>query len=648
MPSVASKPRILLLGRPEIQGLSKDIVFPSKGFQLLALLASAPAQRLHRRELAAHLWDVEDEKALQNLRQLLARIKKATPEVAESMVDEASILILSPSSCSIDLIEFKAHMQENASEASLEATKLFRGELLAGIDGVSQAFSHWLLQERTKLREQFFSVSSNALLHLTRYGNAPRHQLSEIADTMIALEPERESAYRSVIEALGRNGMFEEAEQVYRRLQRMLKAEFGSAPSRDTLSVVSRVLPSSAPPHDAGKAVNHNWPRLALLFPIGSGPLLDIACALLTDVANDLSKYRTFVVLAPHSSFKISHDTGMPLDNSRLRADYSISATLSPFGSALSIRLVDCHNEQIVWSSDVALDASQLYSSFRNLSRWIAETLAASIEKRIQESATKFRSDSAYSAYLGGLLQLQSNDLKAVRRARKNFLHALELDSNNSATRSRLAQTYYMEWLLRSIDIPELLNSAKSEAETAIRIDSTYSQGHCMRGAVALHQREFDESLSYFETAEALSPNSADALVQFADALSHCGEHDNAWKKFERAIDINPAPPDNYWWAGASIAFDRADYPQVLKLCGELSDEDSVLSLLAATHALVGDRDLAGDYHARYLERLGKSSAAARVWQNPDRPGSAAAAADARFTEGLRLAAEHGRRPNGQ
>jgi len=168
MPSVASKPRILLLGRPEIQGLSKDIVFPSKGFQLLALLASAPAQRLHRRELAAHLWDVEDEKALQNLRQLLARIKKATPEVAESMVDEASILILSPSSCSIDLIEFKAHMQENASEASLEATKLFRGELLAGIDGVSQAFSHWLLQERTKLREQFFSVSSHALLHLTR------------------------------------------------------------------------------------------------------------------------------------------------------------------------------------------------------------------------------------------------------------------------------------------------------------------------------------------------------------------------------------------------------------------------------------------------------------------------------------------------
>lgn len=647
----ASKTRIFLLGRPEIGGLPKDTVFPFKGFQLLALLAAAPSQRLPRRALAAHLWDsVQDDKALQNLRQLMARMRKAVPELAECLIDGAAGLFLSDGLCYIDLIEFKAAMQANSSDGWLKAVKLFRSDLLAGIDDASQTLSHWLLQERAKLREQYFFASSHVLMHLTRYGNASKDELREVADSMISLEPERESSYRAIIEAFGRNGMFEEAEQVYRNLQRMLKKEFNSTPSRDTLSVVSRVFTSSPSPHDKGKEVSQNWPRLAILFPEGAGPLLDIARALFTDVANELSKYRTFVVLAPHSSFKIPHDTGMPLDNSRLRADYSVGSALSPFrnNTALSIRLVDCHQGQIVWASELSLDEVQLYSSFRNMSHWIALTLAANIEKRTQDSATIFRNGSAYSAYLGGISNLVTNDLKAVRRARKSFFHALELDSGNSATRSKLSQTYYLEWLLRGIDIPELLNNAKSEAETAVQADPTYPFGHCMRGTVALHQREFDDALLHFRTAEALSPNSADTLVQHADALAHCGEPDQAWEKFERAIDINPTPPDTYWWAGASIAFDRQDYPRVLKLCAELSNDDSVLSLLAVTHALTGEKELAGNYYMRYLEDIGGNPASVQFWQNPDRPLSTAADANTRFSEGLRQAEEQWRILNGR
>lgn len=650
MGSETPRMRILLLGRPEITGLSKDIVFPSKGFQLLALLASAPSQRLPRREIAGYLWDsVQDDKALQNLRQLIVRMKKALPELAEGLIDGVTGLSLS-NGFYIDLVEFTTGMQANSSQGWLEALRLHRNDLLANIDSVSQTFSHWLLQERAKLRDQYFSAASHVLMHLTRYGNASKLELHAIADAMITLEPERESSYRAIIEAFGRNGMFEEAEQVYRNLQQMLKKEFNATPSRDTMSIISRVFSSSSSLQDKARSDDHNWPRLAILFPVGAGLPLDVACALLTDVANELSKYRTFIVLAPHSSFRISHDTGMPLDNSRLRADYSISGTLSPFKSkqGLGIRLVDCHQGHIVWASEVSLEESQLYSSFHNLSHWIAQTLAANIEKRIESTGARFRSDSAYSAYLGGLSGLASNDLRTVRRARKNFLHALELDSINSAARSKLSQTYYLEWLLRGIDIPELLNSAKSEAETAIQVDPTYSHGHCMRGTVALHQREFDDALHHFQTAEELSPNSADTLIQHADALAHCGEPDTAWKKFEHAIDINPNPPDSYWWAGASIAFDRQDYQKVIKLCGELSDDEAVLSLLAATHALMGEKDLAGTYYERHLEQTGIDPASAGSWQNPDRPGSAASDANSRFVEGLRQAEEQRRISNGR
>ena len=59
-----------------------------------------------------------------------------------------------------------------------------------------------------------------------------------------------------------------------------------------------------------------------------------------------------------------------------------------------------------------------------------------------------------------------------------------------------------------------------------------------MCGSVALYQRDFDYSAEKFAEAEALSPNSADFLVQHADALSCFGEENSGWEHFERAIAI--------------------------------------------------------------------------------------------------------------
>jgi DNA-binding SARP family transcriptional activator len=54
---------IRLLGLPELLRPTGGVVFPAKGFQLLALLARAPAKRLTRKELASLLWDNDTEAA---------------------------------------------------------------------------------------------------------------------------------------------------------------------------------------------------------------------------------------------------------------------------------------------------------------------------------------------------------------------------------------------------------------------------------------------------------------------------------------------------------------------------------------------------------------------------------------------------------
>ena len=62
---------------------------------------------------------------------------------------------------------------------------------------------------------------------------------------------------------------------------------------------------------------------------------------------------------------------------------------------------------------------------------------------------------------------------------------------------------------------------------------------------------------------------------------------------------MNPLPPDHYWWAGASIAFHQHGFQKTVDLCGKLADDEPVLSMLAASHALIGDLDRARMYGGR-------------------------------------------------
>jgi Tfp pilus assembly protein PilF len=149
---------------------------------------------------------------------------------------------------------------------------------------------------------------------------------------------------------------------------------------------------------------------------------------------------------------------------------------------------------------------------------------------------------------------------------------------------------------------PHLLHRAKAEAEASVEIDAASGIGQWMSAVVALYQRDFDTSAEQFMEAEALAPNSADLLLQHADALAHFGQTDQAWDRFQRAIDLNPFAPDIYWWAGASIAYKREEYQTAIDLCANMRNDESTLRLLTVCHALLGNAEDAAEYARRLQE----------------------------------------------
>jgi pentatricopeptide repeat protein len=631
-----------LFGEPELTASAGDAVFPAKGFQLLALLALAPDRRVARRHAASLFWpDGDAADGLANLRQLIARVRRAHHATGELIVADDRVIALGPAADGIDVCAFEEWTSLEDPRRVIDGLGLFRGDLLGSLTEPCEEFADWLRQERAVLRERFFDAASRALKELTRYGRATEHQIAFIGDRMLALDREREETYRALMDAYRRNGMLDKAGATYQSLQSTLGREPGMRPTAETAALARRVFAAARDmaalrPH--AEPVDAVHPRVAFFAPVQVAPegRIDLLRALVEDIANELVRYRTFVVLAPHSTFQVEHDSGMPLERAPLRADYTVSGFIKPASPApvLALRMVKCADGTVSWTGEFPVGARNLAGSFRLIALRVAASLAAELERDFLGELLRSQDVSAYRYYLEGQSHLTKCDLACLRRARGYFRQAAEADPTFAAAHGRIGQTLYLEWLVLGGTDPQLLRQAQAYAERTIALDRGSALGYWISGAVALYQREFEVSLERFAEAQSLNPNGADLILEYGDALSHNGDAEAGWRQFELALDLNPQPPDHYWWAGASIAFHRQDFATAIRLARNLASEEPVLRLLAASHAHLGDLGTARMYGRQLNELYPGQNADEMIKLVPDRNRD-----DRKlFWEGLRLA----------
>jgi DNA-binding SARP family transcriptional activator len=621
--------RVSILGQPAIPTRMPGHVFPEKGFQLFAILCRSPRNECTRRRLASLLWDSHDDAAaLANLRQLIARMRRSLPDADTLLIADGQNIALGDARNAIDLCIFQDGASASAAPEAERALGFYRGDLLDSVADATNSFLEWLAVERAALRQEFFRRAEALLIELTKFGRASPETLIDMASRMLTLDPDREPTYRALIEAFGRNNMLAEAQRHLDALRSALAREPGATLEAETSAVVRRVFSvrhagQLAAPRGPERT---SQPRVMFLVPTWPhGAHNDrLMKVFIEDVANELARCRSFVVLAPHSSFQLQHDGGHPLDNSLMRADYSISGFVKPDGGGgtLVLRMLNCGTSEIVWSGQFKIGLQELLKSFDALVVRVSSSLAAGLERDILTRRPHSADGPSYFQFLEGMQWLENCDLPRLRKARRAFKQALGGDPALASAAARIAQTLYLEWLQLGGADPNLLTTARNQAQLAIDIDPNNPIGHLMDGVVALYQRDFDACETKFAEAETLCPNSPDFLLQYADALSHLGEADAGWAKFERAIDLNPTPPDRYWWAGASIAFHRHDYRTTIELCERLDSDESVLGLLCASFAYLGELATARSYAKRIKENLPGGSALALGHIVPDRDES--------------------------
>ncbi len=642
---------LTVLGTSRAWSDGMAVAFPSRGFQLMCLLASAP-KGMKRSEVASILWDAKDQAtALANLRQLVARMRKSAPDVAFALkTDEQNIALARDDVLDLQLVE-QCFGNTLTLEGAKTVLRLWHGNLLGDADDCSEATHEWLAIRRAKLEKDVLDWGTAALSELTRFSHSDKPILRSLTTLLISINPELEVTYRNAIDAFGRLGDLDEVDAIERQLRSMLMREQHAMPSPETLAVLRRIRSYQSRRVDElepqSQKIEAKRPTLAIVAPEiqHPGERTLLVRYMLADVANALARYRSFVVLAPHSSFLLNAEDGVLRTPARC-VDYVVSSFLVPgTNPKLSLRLVDQKSHEIIWANACDVSEAALSATGSTLAIQLASEMATNLELARTSTVIMFPKSGAYADYLHANALMGSTQLQEIRRARKKLVSAMTADPDHPAIAAKHAHSFYMEWLLRSGNDPQMLDHARRCALEAMQRDKCYGGTHATLGSIYLYQRRFDESLASFEQAELFSPHDADTLVAHAEALSHCGQLEPAAEKLRLAFTINPTPPDTYWWTNASVAFDRERYSDVIFSIEAVSDKGQFHALLASTHALIGDVDKARVHYQSHLEFFGIADHASAQWRNSDRPGTGATQAEERFQRGLMLARAMALRP---
>ncbi len=546
-----------------------DIVFPEKALLILCYLKTRGLTEMPRADAAGLFWDDGNAAAaFASLRQTVSRTQKRQRELGRSYltITDAAIA-LGPDPVESDV----AAVRQDAGLAVLAS--LLTEDFLKHVKPVNRALVNWIALQRTA----HMALLRQALLDRAADSGAARQVRSAAALRLLEANPEDEE----------------------------VRAVLTGRPATPTALMTFQPSMQILTPEEAGIALpRQNPPRVVLLPPVtafGSRTAARFSEALIEDVTIGLCALRSISIIAPHTAAQISLQADRATTYERHKISYILETRLRDEGDGhtLFAQLIFFGSDEVIWAERFPLSAEGLARSRQMIAHQIAGAIATEIEHNELVRGDYERNADAYRSFLVGQGQLKNLDLRDIRRARKSFREALQTSAGFAPALGGLARSYFLEWLVTARGDGELLRQAEDYAEQTIKADERLPSGYRELGVVKLYARQFDESAAYLDQAEALSPHHANVIASYADTLVQASCPDLGIRKIEHAIDLNPLPPDEYFWTAAGASYSLGRYEQALDYIARMKDRAPVDRLSAACWSMLGDMKKARYYVRR-------------------------------------------------
>lgn len=228
---------IKLIGKPVVEsdGEPSPLLRMKRGMALLAYLAVT--QQSHSREAISDLlWDAPSTKSsLNNLRQLLSRVRKWLPGLHSSRTD----IVYQPDGI-IDFHALQNGLKNNDVDVQAKALQLYTGDLLEGLAlDDAPRFNEWLWLERERLRQQVVDTYEKLC---GVYGEQKAWEKGiALAQQWVALDRLNEIALQTLLQLLAASSQYEVALRQYELSRQYLWDELGVEPEPETVALAARL-----------------------------------------------------------------------------------------------------------------------------------------------------------------------------------------------------------------------------------------------------------------------------------------------------------------------------------------------------------------------------------------------------------------------
>jgi DNA-binding SARP family transcriptional activator len=222
-----------------VQGVLLPHLRRRKGYLLLALLALHYGAEVDRNWLAEML-SPDSYDPLANLRKTIADLRKALgPEAKLICAPSRDTLTLDLTDAFVDVLTFDAAIARGDPASLEEAVALYRGPLLEG------CYVDWASEKRLRCEEAYVAALERLAAGALADGDPAAAE--GYLRRAVATDPLRETAQRSLMQAMAAGGKSAAASVVYHQLRALLHQEIGAEPDAATVAVYERLRPASQP-----------------------------------------------------------------------------------------------------------------------------------------------------------------------------------------------------------------------------------------------------------------------------------------------------------------------------------------------------------------------------------------------------------------
>ncbi|MBN2863059.1 MAG: tetratricopeptide repeat protein [Bacteroidales bacterium] len=271
---------------------------------------------------------------------------------------------------------------------------------------------------------------------------------------------------------------------------------------------------------------------------------------LVEDLLNRISVIEDLKVISRTSS-EMFRDRGLqsvPEIARQLGVSYIVEGSVQRYGdrARVTVQLIDAINDDHIWSENYDRDLVDIFKTQSEIAMGIASKLNAILtsgqETQMQENRTS--SIKAFELYQMGRFYWNKRTGDGYKTSIGYFEQAIDEDPDYGLAYAGLADTYNLMALQGWIDEHEGRDKAVELATKALDLDGNLAEAYTVLGQIYDYvDWDWGKAEKVFRKAFEVNPSYATAHHYYSEHLSIIGQHAEARKHVNKAIELDPLAP---------------------------------------------------------------------------------------------------------